>query len=455
MSSTFTSVQSGDWNEPNTWGYTGASDAGFNCPGAKDNATISGGHTVKLLSNTSTSGTLTLNASSTLNLSNFNISVGALSANNATGTAAFVHNSSGTITVDGSLSTTAGGVLDMATNSMDGALTSVTNNGSIKTQSMASPPLPSGKTWGGLVEYNATAGAQTVAGGTYNDLKLSNTSNAQTANGNVTVNSTLTTTAGGTFALDSYQLLGTLATINNSGTIQTKNTSATPLPSGKTWGGTIEFNGNAGQSCAAGSFNNLSINNSAGVTLLADVAVSGVLDFAAGTLATGSHTLTVGCTGSITNASSSKYVDGKLARVYCAIGTKDFPIGKGGISRPITIAYTALTGTSTVVAEQIESTIPGSIPANITMQTDRYWAISQSGGSGFAFDITLDGGAFATRNRPIVLKGDGATNSYLSATYSDPHFSVSGQTSYGNFCIGRLTYAFKPCLITNMNLIGK
>lgn len=455
MSLSFVSVQTGNWDEPTTWGYTGTPDAGFNYPGSYDNSTISDNHTVSLVSTVSTTGALTLSASSTLNLANFNLTVGSLAANNSSGTATFSHNTSGTVSVNGGLTTTSGGVLDFQSNQLDGTLTSITNNGEIRTLNTASAPFPSGKTWGGTVNYHAAAGSQTVAPGTYNNLTLSNTSNTQTAGGNITVNAALAISAGSTFALDSYQLLGTLTSISNSGIIQTKNTGAAPLPSGKTWDGTVEYNGNASQSLPAGAFNNLTINNSAGVTLLADVSVAGTLTFDAGILSTGTYTLTVGCAGSIASANSSKYVDGKLARIYCSTGSKDFPIGNGGNYNPVTINYTSLTGTSTVTAEQIGSALPGSIPTNITHRANAYWAISQSGGSAYAYDITLNGASFDTRNRPIILKGDGTSNSYMTAIYSDPNFSASGLTSFGNFDIGRLTHAFKPCLISNGNLISK
>lgn len=455
MSLSFVSVQTGNWDEPTTWGYTGTPDAGFNYPGSYDNTTISDNHTVSLASTVSTTGALTLSASSTLNLANYNLTAGSLVANNSSGTATFAHNTSGTVSVSGGLITTSGGVLDFQSNQLDGTLTSITNNGEIRTSNTSSAPFPSGKTWGGTVNYHAAAGSQTVAPGTYNNLSLSNTSNTQTASGNITVNAALAISAGSTFALDSYQLLGTLTSISNGGIIQTKNTGAAPLPSGKTWDGTVVYNGNASQSLPGGAFNNLTVNNSAGVTLLADVSVAGALTFDAGMLSTGTYTLTVGCGGSIASASSSKYVDGKLARIYCSTGSKDFPIGKGGNYNPLTINYTSLTGTSTVTAEQIGSALPGSIPANITHRTNAYWAISQSGGSGYAYDITLNGASFDTRNRPIILKGDGTSNSYMTAAYADPNFSASGLTSFGNFDIGRLTHAFKPCLISNGNLISK
>ncbi|MCM8791144.1 MAG: YDG domain-containing protein, partial [Candidatus Omnitrophica bacterium] len=113
----------------------------------------------------------------------------------------------------------------------------------------------------GTVNYNAASGGQTIGSLIYNNLTLSNTSGTQTAAGNITVNGTLTTTAGGTLDMATYQLLGTLSTINNNGTIRTQNTSATPIPAGKTWGGTVNYDG-ASQTISTGTYNNLTVSGS-------------------------------------------------------------------------------------------------------------------------------------------------------------------------------------------------
>jgi hypothetical protein len=47
-----------------------------------------------------------------------------------------------------------------------------------------------GKTSGGTVQYDATSGGQTIMAGTYDNLRLRNTSGSQTASGVLTVNGT-------------------------------------------------------------------------------------------------------------------------------------------------------------------------------------------------------------------------------------------------------------------------
>ena len=139
------------------------------------------------------------------------------------------------LTVNGTLTTTSGGTLDMSTYTLGGTLSTITNNGTIKTSATGATPIPASQTWGGTIEYGAAAGGQTVVTGTYNNLTLDNTSSTDTAGGGLTVNGTLTTTSGSTLDMSTYTLGGTLSTITNNGTIKTSATGATPIPASKTW----------------------------------------------------------------------------------------------------------------------------------------------------------------------------------------------------------------------------
>ncbi len=115
---------------------------------------------------------------------------------------------------------------------------------------------------GNSVNYTATAGGQTVAGVTYYNLTLNNTSGTDTAGGNLTVNGTLTTT-GGTLNMGTNTL--SVGSVSNTGTIQTQNTSSTPLSTGKSWGGTIIYGATTGvQTIVVGTYNNLTLSNTSG-----------------------------------------------------------------------------------------------------------------------------------------------------------------------------------------------
>lgn len=207
-----------------------------------------------------------------------------------------------------------------------------------------------------------------------------------------------------------------------------------------TTGNTLTFSGTAPQTLGGtttSTFNNLTLNNASGVMLNTNQTVNGILDLTNGLLNTGINTITVGCSGSIANASAAKYVNGKLALIYCSAGSRVFPIGKGGNYRPLTLNYTALTGTSTVTAEQIESTLPGSIPSDIDIFSSRYWQLSQTGGSSYSYNLTLDGTGWSPTSYLKMLKGDGSTNVHNAVT--TPNYTNSTAfNSFGNFGLGQL-----------------
>ena len=125
--------------------------------------------------------------------------------NNLTVAASSTVTSSAGITglvVNGTLNTGAGAILDLGTNTLlSGTLGTISNSGTVKTSVVTATsaiPFPVNTTWpgSGTVEYAAATGAQTIMWGTYNSLKLSNTSGVNTIPGNVTVNGIFTLSGG-------------------------------------------------------------------------------------------------------------------------------------------------------------------------------------------------------------------------------------------------------------------
>jgi len=183
-------------------------------------------------------------------------------------------------------------------------------------------------------------------------------------------------------------------------------------------------------------FENLTLNNSAGFSLANDARVNGVLNFQNGVLATGDNLLTLGETGAITNAPATGYVEGRFANTYSAPGTKHFPIGRDGNYRPITLQFSALTGTCVVEAEQFETPLSGYLPENTTlMTTDRHWKLTQTGGTEMAYSITLDPTDY-TPDRPVqILKQD--EGFIISATATTPTYTnASAFHSFSEFGLG-------------------
>lgn len=328
----------------------------------------------------------------------------------------------------------------MGTNCYMGISGTITNNGTWQT-------VVNGQT---TVEYKG--GDQTVvvpdlASNTYSNLILSGTgtktmpTSAMTITGDFTLGGSASVTAGNAMTIGGDFTLGSGTTFNagaytHSLTGDWTNNGATFTPAGST----IGLNGTTAQTIggsASTSFNNLTVNNAAGVALGKEQTVDGTLNLTNGIVTTTGYTLTIGCDGSITNAGTTRYIHGKLARSYCNSGSKSFPVGKDGNYRELSLEYTALTGTSIVTAEQMESTISGSLPSNITVQTGRHWVITQAGGTGYTYTLTLNGSPFIQGSGSArILQGDGSTNTAQTATFSDPNFTAAGLTSFSNFAVG-------------------
>lgn len=169
------------------------------------------------------------------------------------------------------------------------------------------------------------------------------------------------------------------------------------------------------------------------------MAVNGALDFQSGLVDPGAFNLTINAAGTISNASSTKYVTGKLLRVFSAIGSKNFPVGKGGNYRPLDFNYTALTGTSTVSVNQIESALTGTLPANTNLNNSRTWDISQTGGSAFTYKVTLDKNGDVVSGTVVMLKKESGTitsNAVTAPSFTTNTTDFTTLTGTNNFTLG-------------------
>jgi hypothetical protein len=399
----------------------------YNCAGStvqmgasNDLTTIRGDLTI--LSTGTGSYYLARSGSGTVNIAgNLVISSGELGL---TTTASSVN----TVNVSGNV-TIAGGTLTMS----GGTGISTLNVGGNFSHTSGSITETSGGS--GTIVFNGSGTQSYTSGGT-----VSNSINF-TVNSGATLNMGTNVISGdGAFTLSSGATLGigSAAGITSSGatgSIQSTGTRTFNTAANYIYNGSVaQVTGNG----LPATVNNLTFNNSNGVTLTNGTTATGALALTAGVVTGGSNTLTVGSAGSISGGSATAYVSGPMARAYNAIGTKSFPIGKGGNYRPITLNYTALTGTSTVTANQTEGTLSGTPPGNTTL-ADRYWTVTQSGGSAFTYDITLDGTGFTPTGDLVVVKEDAGT--MVSYTPTSPNYTVSGLTSMSNFTFGDFALA--------------
>jgi len=341
-------------------------------------------------------------------------------------------NSSGVVTVRGNVSGTS-----LTDNGTASASVIFSGGGQLKLTGAFTTSVFTPST--GTVIYN-NSGNQTIRNATtYFNLQVDNSGEKALGGAGTIVNGTVT--VNGTFANGGgVQLSGTgNIVVNNGGSFRWNGQNVPAISGTKTFdpGSTYEFYRNGQQDVGAHSYGNLFFNGTGNKDLSGNASVAGTLTLTNGIVVTGVNTLTINSTGSVNGGSATSHVNGKLARVYESTGSKTFPIGKGGNFRPLILNYTSLTGISTVTAEQIESSfasIPATVPLGYTLFTPRYWSVSQTGGTGVAYDITLDGTGFTpgTSDAYILKDNSGTTASLANATGNNYTASFS---DFSNFAL--------------------
>jgi hypothetical protein len=148
----------------------------------------------------------------------------------------------------------------------------------------------------------------------------------------------------------------------------------------------VTFIGTAAQQIGGSvstTFNNLIINNAAGVTLAQPATVVGILTLTTGILTTSTANLlsvTNTVAGAVVGGSTTAHVSGPL-RWSLGASTYIFPIGKGGGYYPMTL--NSVTGTAPVVDAEVFNVGSGGTPGAglASLSTTEYWLASVSSGA--------------------------------------------------------------------------
>lgn len=184
------------------------------------------------------------------------------------------------ISLDGTLTLSGTSILRMTSNvslvNVSG-FTSQLGTGTFRTVGTSGAAIPSGVTWAGTVELNASAtSSQTIASGTYTNIIAR------------------TTTGAGS------NIFSSTGTVSISGTITAGTGTYT------TTGSTVDYNGSGAQSLPANitTYNNLTISNAGTKTMNGNVQANGTLTIghASGILAINGNTLTMQGSSSMTGA---------------------------------------------------------------------------------------------------------------------------------------------------------
>jgi len=289
--------------------------------------------------------------------------------------------------------------------------------------------------------------AQSITGiSTFNNLVIANTAAAVTANSALTLNGNFTTNTGAIFNAGSatHTLKGNFT---NSGTF---NAGA----------GTVVFGGTAAQTLnGATTFNHLTVNNPADLTINNDVTVGGTHTFTNGNIITGAlNTLVIASTGSVLRASG--HVIGNLRKYFSAAAlSKVFEVGDSANYTPVDINFNSVSNPGHLTASTTASDHPQLSTSAIDsgLSINRYWTVTKDANLSFSsygivFHYVNNGNAVdldvnintatvgATTYLPDVImqKYNGSTwsNITLNGLPLDIQASGSGVTSFSDFAMG-------------------
>ena len=307
------------------------------------------------------------------------------------------------LSVSGTLTVSASCNLNLVTFALSGSITSIVGTGTIQTQNTSATPITAGRTWTCGIEYNAATGGQSIVAGTYGSLVNSNTSNSNTATGNLVVSGALTLNTNSVLEMASFAMSGSLTSVTGTGTLRTQSTTNPAIPAGKTWTGTIIYNNaTGGQTIPAGTYTNLTNSNTSNVNSAAGAfSVSGTLTLTAGsTIDMGTNALstaaTLAGTGNIRTQNTSA-LPVPTAKTW--IGSVEYNNPTGG--------QTVVVGT---YATLIISNTSGSQTAAGAL------TISAAGSLTISAGATLDMSTFALLGATLVPSGTGTLRTANIAT---------------------------------------
>ncbi len=299
------------------------------------------------------------------------------------------------------------------------------------------------------VILNGSSAQSITAGQAFYNLTIDNNLGVSLGQ-NITVTNNLTLTAG-TLTVGARTLSINGSIIRSAGNIDASNASATVL-----------FGGSAAQSIPASTFsgniNNLTVNNSAGLTSDQALTVNGTLTLTAGVLNMGANLLTIGSTNTSAVSRTSGYVSGPVALTLPANlasgSTYLFPLGKAAYTPFALVNPTTNAGGFVVIrAEVFDAATGGSAGAGLSsINTNRYWDVSISSGTSNFINTSVRAteSAIGTLNR-LANNATTLTGTYAAVSTGFPDgnsITSSTLTGLGYFVfaetVASLTEIYMP-----------
>jgi subtilisin family serine protease len=325
------------------------------------------------------------------------VSTGNVVVTKTNGTATFTDNvsaaaltiTSGNLNLGTNLTHTFTGVVTLTAGTLNGGSSTLNENMVSTTAWNGTGTVFSAGT--GTVNFGA-AGNQTLSASatTFNNLTFSGSgaktmTNVTTINGNFTLSGTATAAPSSGLTIGGTVTLGTGTTFT--GGSLTHNVAGNWINNGATvtlTGTTINLNGSSAQAISGSTgttFNNLTLNNSAGLTISNNETVNGTLLFTSGKITTGSYKIIIGSSGSVSGGSISSYVNGYLQKnVATGATSRTFEVGATYYD-PVQVDFVNVTtaGDLTVGTKAGQHPNIGSSTLNSSKDVNVYWTLTNSG----------------------------------------------------------------------------
>ncbi len=351
---------------------------------------------------------------------------------------------------------TVNGILDIGTNVISGTTNptfTVNSGGTIKTANTgglnSSITTPGTNTFSPTANYifNGTSDQVTGAALTSaNNIDLANTAGKVSLSNGIVVSGTVTVPTGNKLGVSTYVISGTGGNFNlqSGGTLYTANTTglngSITVTGTKTFDAAANyiFNGTAGSQVTGallpGNVNNLTIDNTAGVTLTNGVTVNGILNLANGILTTGSSN-TVTASGTVSRTAG--HVNGNLQKA-AVNGTNLFEVGST-VYAPTTITMSGVSGTVTLTAKVTNGNPSSGSGINQAAKCNHYWTVTKTGAGTFTnynalFDFTNTTNTGTTANYKVREYSGSWASTTSSVTGTT--ITATGLTGFSDFEVG-------------------
>ncbi len=291
------------------------------------------------------------------------------------------------------------------------------------------------------------SGSASLSAVTLNNLTINR---AVSLCGNMTVGGTLTLSSG-TFTVGAYTLTLNGPTIAGTPTNLTTSSSSILIFGGSSAGVQVPS--------SVANLNNLTVNNSSGITLTGSVNVAGVLTMTQGNITTGSNTLIISSNAAAAISRTSGTVIGRITRVVNTPLSNDylFPVGTAAYYRPAVMNFSSLSAGTNITVEFIATPPAGLIAYNDDVAylnntfTEGYWRFISSGLPAATYSLKLTGNGFTSYTINQLTRITGRDNSNTTWRALGIHGTRSGNDISRNNVTTLNTTSFDFALANGCN----